>query len=178
MSEAAEHPAALGADRPEPPLNAGELETLEGFLEFLRATVLWKVEGLSDEQASRRLVGSGTTVTGMLRHLADTERYWFREVLGGVPRKDVGYRWSDGLETAGERDLQVGSALAEAVEDYRAAAKQSRAQLSGRTPEEQVHRGDEVRTVRWIVTHMVEETGRHAGQLDILTELLDGRTGE
>lgn len=166
------------ADRPAPPLVAGEQETLEGFLEFLRATLQWKVTGLSDDQASRRLVGSATTVTGMLRHLADTERYWFREILGGVPPEDVGYRWSDGHDTEREWALAAGASLQEALGDYRSAIEQSRAQLSGREPAEELPGGTEVRTVRWVLTHMVEETARHAGQLDILVELLDGRTGE
>ncbi|MDN5899249.1 MAG: DinB family protein [Brachybacterium sp.] len=174
-------PAATDAaaeGRPEPPLLAGEQATLEGFLDFLRATLLWKAAPLSDEQAARRQVGSDTTVTGMLRHLADTERYWFREVLGGVPLEDVGYRWSDGHDTDGEWVLPAGASLQEALADYRSATEQSRSQLSGRQPEEELHGGNEVRTVRWVLTHMVEETARHAGQLDILVELLDGRTGE
>lgn len=165
-------------DRPEPPLLAGELETLEGFLDFLRATIRWKARSLSDAQAARRLVGSDTTVTGMLRHLADTERYWFREVLGGVPLEDVGYRWSDGEDTAGEWHVPVGASLREALADYRGAIEQSRAQLGGREPGEEIHGGNAARTVRWVLVHMIEETARHAGQLDILVELLDGRTGE
>lgn len=167
-----------GDQRPEPPLLAGEGDTLVGFLEFLRATMLWKADGLSDQQAARRLVGSDTTVTGMFRHLADTERYWFREVLGGVPLEDVGYSWSDGRDTAREWALPGDAALAEALADYRAAMEQSRAQLGGRELGEELHSGGEVRTVRWVLTHMIEETARHTGQLDILVELLDGRTGE
>ncbi|MGO1683819.1 MAG: DinB family protein [Brachybacterium sp.] len=179
IAAAEEQPAAdPGAQRPAPELLAGERETLEGFLDFLRATVLWKTDGLSDEQASRRLVGSGTTVTGMLRHLADIERYWFREVLSGAPIEDVRYRWSDGHDTSAEWDLPVAAALAEARDDYRSATEQSRAQLGGREPDEEVRGGGEARTVRWILTHMIEETARHAGHLDILAELLDGRTGE
>ncbi|MGO1225481.1 MAG: DinB family protein [Brachybacterium sp.] len=167
-----------GEQRPEPPLLSGERETLEGFLDFLRATMLWKTERLNDEQAARRLVGSETTVTGMLRHLADIERYWFREVLGGVPLEDVGYRWSDGRDPGGQWALPVGASLTEAREDYRSATAQSRDQLVGREPEEELRGGGEVRTVRWVLAHMVEETARHAGQLDILVELLDGRIGE
>ncbi|HEX7351761.1 MAG TPA: DinB family protein [Brachybacterium sp.] len=170
--------AAVGASRPEPPLLAGERETLEGFLDFLRATIRWKAEGLDDAQASRRLVSSETTVTGMLHHLADIERYWFREVLGGVPLEDVGYRWSDGHDTRREWSLAPEASLREALADYLAATDQSRAQLSGRDPEEELRGGNAPRTVRWVLTHMVEETARHAGQLDILVELLDGRTGE
>lgn len=169
---------ADGDGRPEPPLLAGEVETLEGFLDFLRATVARKASGLDDTQAARRLVGSETTVTGMIRHLADTERHWFREVLGGVPLEDVGYRWSDGHDASAEWAVPAGARLDEALADYRAATEQSRDQLRGREPEEELHGGGEVRSVRWVLAHMVEETARHAGQLDILVELLDGRTGE
>ena len=177
---AVEHGAAEGpgAERPVPPLVAPEGETLVAFLDFLRSTVLWKTDGLSDQQAARRLVGSETTVTGVIRHLADTERYWFREVLGGVPLEDVGYRWSDGRDTDREWAVTPGATLAEAQTDYRTALEQSRAQLVGRDLSEELHGGGEVRSVRWVLTHMIEETGRHAGQLDILVELLDGRSGE
>lgn len=167
-----------GEERPTPPLVAPEGDTLVGFLDFLRATVLWKTAGLGDQQAARRLVGSETTVTGIIRHLADTERYWFREVLGGVPLEDVGYRWSDGHGTDREWAVDSGAALAEAQADYRAALEQSRAQLVGRDLSEELHGGGEVRSVRWVLTHMIEETGRHVGQLDILVELLDSRRGE
>lgn len=68
-----------GEGRPEPPPIADEMDTLQGFLDFLRATIRWKVEGLSDEQASARMLGSATTVTGLVRHLADIERFWFQE---------------------------------------------------------------------------------------------------
>jgi uncharacterized damage-inducible protein DinB len=172
-------PASGPGERPEPPLDAGELETLSGFLDFLRATIAWKVDGLTDDVAGARRLGSATTVTGMIRHLADTERYWFRKVLGAVPTEEVGYRWSDGHDTAREWAVPGGASLAEAVDDYRAATEQSRAQLVGRSPADQVRGGGmEARSVRWVLTHMIEETARHAGQLDILTELLDGRTGE
>jgi len=173
-----ESSADPGEERPNPPLVAPEADTLAGFLDFLRATVLWKTAGLDDQHAARRLVGSETTVTGIIRHLADTERYWFREVLGGVPLEDVGYRWSDGHDTDREFSVPPGAALAEAQADYRAALEQSRAQLVGRDLSEELHGGGEVRSVRWVLTHMIEETGRHVGQLDILVELLDGRRGE
>ena len=167
-----------GAGRPEPPSVADEMATLEGFLDFLRATIRWKVEGLSDEQASARMLGSATTVTGMVRHLADTERYWFRQILGAVPVDEVGYAWEDGSGPSHAWELDGGASLAGALEDYEAATRLSRAQLLGRDVEEELRGRPEVVTVRWVLTHMVEETARHAGQLDVLAELLDGRTGE
>jgi uncharacterized damage-inducible protein DinB len=172
-------PGASAADaRPEPPAIAGEVGTLLGFLEFLRATVRWKVQGLTDEQASARLVGSETTVTGVVRHLADTERYWFREIVGGVPSEEVGYTWSDGHEATREWAVQEGDTLEAALADYVAAQELARAQMHGREPDEELRAGNEARTVRWVLIHMVEETARHAGHLDLLAELLDGRTGE
>ncbi len=166
-------------ERPEPPAVAEELETLSGVLDFLRATITWKVAGFDDDQGSARMLGSATTVTGMIRHLADTERHWFREVLGALPTAEVGYRWSDGHDSAREWAVPDGASLEEALRDYRAATEQSRAQLVGRSPADEVRGGGrEPRTVRWVLTHMIEETARHAGQLDVLAELLDGRTGE
>ncbi|HET9556217.1 MAG TPA: DUF664 domain-containing protein, partial [Actinomycetota bacterium] len=63
--------------RPEPPDVAGEAETLSGFLDFQRATLLWKLEGLDDEQLRRPMVPSGTSLLGMVKHLAYVERGWF-----------------------------------------------------------------------------------------------------
>src|SRR5699024_2154367 len=73
--------------------------------------------------------------------------------------------------------LEPGAALSEALADYTAACEHSRAQIAGRSGEEEVRALREVRTVRWVVTHMIAETSRHLGHLDVLTELLDGRTG-
>lgn len=173
--------AGEGEDRPEPPLLGDEAATLDGFLEFLRATVLTKTSGLTDEQGSRQVLGTLTTVTGLLRHLADVERYWFREVLGGVPEDEVGYRWMD-TTVPGDPDLEFrledGASVEEARADYREACQASREQLGQRELDEEVRGSSEPRTVRWVVVHMLEETGRHVGHLDVLTELVDGRTGE
>lgn len=170
--------ATTAAGRPEPPPVAEEMDTLQGFLDFLRATIAWKVEGLSDEQAAARMVGSATTVTGLVRHLADTERYWFLEVVAAVPPEEVDYTWSDGPEPSRAWEVADGASLAEALADYECVTRFSRAQLHGREGEEEVRGGPEMVTVRWVLTHMVEETARHVGQLDVLAELLDGRTGE
>ena len=64
-------------DRPEPPYLGDEAETLAGFLDFHRATLLWKLEGLDDEQLRRPMVPSGTSLLGLVKHLAYVERWWF-----------------------------------------------------------------------------------------------------
>ena len=68
--------------RPEPPDVAGEAETLSGFLDFQRATLLWKLEGLDDEQLRRPMVPSGTSLLGMVKHLAYVERWLVPAGLG------------------------------------------------------------------------------------------------
>ncbi|RFA11964.1 hypothetical protein B7R21_11545 [Subtercola boreus] len=78
--------------RPEAPEHGAERESLEGFLDWQRATVVWKAGGLSDADAARQLLPSITTVSGLVRHLADVERSWFREVLAG--EANVPARWS------------------------------------------------------------------------------------
>src|SRR3954469_15296702 len=63
----------------------GELDTALAFLRFQRACVLKKIEGLSEEQLRRRLVVSDTTLLGLVKHLADSERWWFAHHVGGDP---------------------------------------------------------------------------------------------
>jgi uncharacterized damage-inducible protein DinB len=160
-------------DRPEPPERAGERETLEGFLDFLRATVVFKASGLSNVDAARRLLPSLTTVSGLVRHLADVERSWFRESLAGEP--DVPTRWSDD-DRDGEFRVSDTDDLGELLRDYDAACAESRA-VAARFELDDVS-ADGRHSLRWILVHMIEETGRHCGHLDILRELLDGATGE
>lgn len=178
--------AAEQAQRPEEPepadsagsaLLASEMTTLLGILDGQREAVARKIEGLDDGQASTPLVGSATTVTGIIRHLADTERCWFREVVGALPREAVGYRWFDEHDPDAEWRLEPGASLAEALSDYLEACAHSRAQIAGRSGEEELRGLREARTVRWVITHMIAETSRHLGHLDVLTELIDGRTG-
>lgn len=169
--------AAPEADGGEPALLAEEMATLLALLDGQREAVARKVEGLDDGQASTHLVGSATTVTGIIRHLADTERHWFREVIGGVPVAEAGYRWfeADALDAAWR--LEAGASLSEALADYARACEHSRAQVAGRDGGEELRGLREARTVRWVVAHMLAETSRHLGHLDLITELLDGRAG-
>lgn len=167
--------------RPEPPLLGEELATASGFLDFLRATIEMKCGGLTDDQASSAPLGSLTSAIGLVRHLADVERYWFRGVIGGIPREEVGYRWMD-ASADGDPDaefrLERDASLAEALADYREACETSRKALVGRGAADEVRGARTPRTVRWVVVHMIEETARHVGHLDAVVELVDGRTGE
>ena len=161
--------------RPEPPNAGSEREILCGFLDFLRATAVFKAQGLSDADAARRVLPSLTTVSGLLRHLADVERSWFRERLDG--QDGVPTRWSD-EEPDGEFLVGSDDSLAGIIKDYEDACAESREVLSRYSLDDVISRSPSGHNVRWILTHMIEETGRHCGHLDIVRELLDGTTGE
>jgi len=155
----------------------GDREQLAGFLDFLRATVVLKATGLTDEQARRSLVPSElTTVAGLVSHLTLVEQYWFGQVLDEQPDP-----WRERLEK--DRDAEFRAALGipldQLIADYEAECRRSRdvvakldLDVTGITA-----KGQPV-NVRWVLIHMIEETGRHAGHLDLLRELLDGTTGE
>jgi len=155
----------------------GEREQLAGFLDFLRGTVVLKAAGLTDEQARRSLVPSElTTVAGLLAHLTLVEQYWFGQVLDNQPDP-----WAEQLAEDRDAEFRValGIPLDRLVADYEAECQRSRdvvAKLeldaTGTTA-----KGQPV-NVRWVLIHMIEETGRQAGHLDLLRELLDGTTGE
>jgi uncharacterized damage-inducible protein DinB len=163
--------------RPDPPKDGELREQLDGFLDFLRATVVLKATGLTDEQAREQLVPSPlTTVAGLLGHLTWVEQYWFGVVLDGRPDT-----WEERF--AADPDAEFTAALtvplSQLIAGYEAECARSRevaAKLdlaaTGTTA-----KGQPV-NLRWVLIHMIEETGRHAGHLDLLRELLDGSTGE
>ncbi|WP_066040012.1 DinB family protein [Herbiconiux solani] len=162
-------------ERPQAPERGGERETLEGFLDFQRASVVWKATGLSDADAARRLLPSLTTVSGLIRHLADVERSWFREDLDG--QQNVPFRYSD-ADPDGEFRVTEADSLAEVIADYEAACQESREVAARYDLDAPSAARDGRFSLRWIILHMTEETARHLGHLDILRELLDGATGE
>jgi len=163
--------------RPDPPKLGGTRDQLGGFLDFLRGTVVLKATGLTDEQARRRLVPSElTTVAGLVAHLTYVEHYWFGIVLDGRPDP-----WAELFEEDPDAEFRLGmrTPIGQVIADYEAACGRSRdvaARLdlddTGTTA-----KGEPV-NLRWVIIHMIEETGRHAGHLDLLRELLDGSTGE
>ena len=161
-------------NRVEPPTAAGERETLTAFLDYLRATVVLKSSGLPDALAAKQLLPSLTTVSGLVRHLADVERFWFLDRVDG--QDAVPIRWSP-EDPDGEFRVDETDSLTEIIADYESACRQSRDVLARYELDESC-RGDAGHNVRWVLVHMIEETGRHCGHLDILRELLDGSTGD
>jgi uncharacterized damage-inducible protein DinB len=164
----------MDGNRPEPPLAGNERESLEGFLDFQRSTIVFKARGLSDTDAATRLTPSLTTVSGLIRHLADVERSWFREDFAG--EENIPTVW-----TAEDPDIVFRITEADSLEaiiaDYEAACDESRAVCAPASLDD-LCKGGDGQSLRWLYLHMIEETARHAGHIDILREQLDGVTGE
>lgn len=142
---------------------------LESFLNFYRKVVVSKVSGVPTEDAKRRLVPSSTTLAGVLRHLAVVERNWFQHIVARqlAPIDDVDASWFVDEATVDEL-----------IADYVRACGESRDIASGFALEDVVPHPQLVQvSLRWIYVHLIDETARHAGHLDILRELTDGTTG-
>ncbi len=156
------------------PLTGGEKESLYVALDRHRDVVLWKLDGLDEEQARRPMTPTGTSLLGLVKHLASVEYGWFCETFGrpADTRFDADDPEADMRATPDET-------IADIVAYYRrarAAADEVIAEL-GLEDTGTSWTGETV-TMRWVLIHMVEETARHAGHLDILRELVDGATGD
>lgn len=162
-------------DRPRGPERGDERPMLEAFLDHQRASVVWKAHGLSDADAAKRLLPSLTTVSGLVRHLADVERSWFREDMDGQEFVPVHYSDED---PDGEFRVTAEDSLEEIIADYELACAESREVASTYSLDDLSAAGDGRFSLRWIILHLIEETARHLGHIDILREQLDGVTGE
>jgi uncharacterized damage-inducible protein DinB len=161
------------------PTEQAEAVTLIKFLEAQRASVLAIVDGLDADKLVTPVVPSGWTPLGLIEHLGHAERHWFQEVAGGsappLPWPEDPDNPNDSFTTP--RSAEVVFAF------YRDQIEIANAVLAS-TPLSAPPLGrhnrpsaDKVTDFRYIVLHMIEETARHAGHLDIARELLDGRTG-
>ena len=156
-------------------------QLLLGFLDAQREAVLAIVEGLDEEAWQRSVVPSGWTPAGLVEHLGGAERHWFQGVVAG---SGVELPWDEGLPPYDpEAAFVCDRPSAEVIGYYRDQCARSDAVLAV-TPLSAPPRGkhgdpemDEPPDVRWVVLHMIEETARHAGHLDIARELIDGQTG-
>lgn len=156
--------------------SGSERETLEAHLDENRATVVRKATGLTWEQATTRLGPTPTSVAGILKHLVNVERWWFRRHLAG--ESEVPFDWTDD-DLDLEFEMQPGDSLESLLAQYAVACEESRAvaaQHALEDPSAREWNGGRRPSLRWIYVHMVEELARHNGHLDIYRELLDGTT--
>ncbi len=171
---------APAVERTDHPMVAGEVEAVTGFLEWHRETFLVKCSGLTGEQLAERAVPpSSMSLLGLLRHLTEVERIWFRERVAGEDAPPP-YKTPDNWD-ADFDDLDPADAEA-AYARYLAECDEARRVAAGRSLDEQVTTTDRRGTtytfdLRWLMLHMVEEYARHLGHADLLREKVDGVTG-
>ncbi len=161
-----------------PPLNADERTTLESWLDFHRATLAIKCEGLTDEQAAAASVPpSGLTLTGIVQHMAEVERNWFRRVLTGEQAPPIYDPQADPDGPDGGFELAAGASLRDALATWHAEVECARKHCADRALAVTGRFAGQDVSLRWIYVHMIEEYARHNGHADLLRERTDGITG-
>jgi uncharacterized damage-inducible protein DinB len=160
-----------------------ERTTLEEFLDYQRATALQKSDGLDAEQMRRPLPTSELTLAGLLKHLALVEDDWIQVRFLGRPEAEL-EPWGR-VDWEADRDWEFHSALSDRPQElrafYRAACDRSRAAVAGADLESLsvgTGRDGQRWSLRWILVHLIEETARHNGHVDLLREAIDGVVGE
>jgi uncharacterized damage-inducible protein DinB len=162
--------------RTEPSFLLGERAMLEGWLEFHRVTLLLKCEGLDDAGRKARPVPTSLlSLHGLLRHMAEVERNWFRRVL--TRESDAPPIWYD-LAIEDSELVPLDDADWEAdLAAWHAECEHSRAAAAAHQLDDTGIRHGEPCSLRWIYTHMIEEYARHNGHADLIRELVDGSAG-
>jgi uncharacterized damage-inducible protein DinB len=171
--------------RPEPPLAADEAATLQGFLDYQRATFAWKCGGLDAAGLQATVGASSMTLGGMLKHLALVEDYWFSQRLYGRDspppfdtadwEADPDWDWHSATEDSPE---QLFVLWQDAVARSRSLVAEA---LAGGGLDQLARRpwpDGSAPSLRWIVVHMIEEYARHNGHADLIRESVDGLVGE
>lgn len=155
-------------------LGEDERSVLLGYLAYHRAVLARKVEGISDEQAHLAACPpSALTLLGLIRHMTDVERWWFRQVLLA---EDIPSLFEDDEEWRLPADATVAHALAAywdeiaVIDRHLATASMDDCSEGGPDPGQHA--------LRRTIVHMIEEYARHCGHADLLRETIDGTTGD
>ena len=170
---------APSVERTDPPRIEPERDALESWLDYHRETLLWKCAGLTADQLKQRSVPPSTlSLLGLVRHLAEVERWWF-SIHAGNTDMPMPFSTPDN-EMADFNDLDDADAEAD-FETYKREIEKSRAAVKDKQLDDVVpshgHRVAD-RDIRWIYLHMIEEYARHNGHADIIREQIDGGTGD
>ena len=161
--------------RSEPPYVLDERPMLEAWLEFHRTTLLMKCEGLDDaSRKARPLPTSLLSLHGLLRHMAEVERSWFRRTL---LVEDCGWIWIEPTEDESDLVPLDDADWESDVATWQAECAASRAAAAAHALDDTGLRRGEPCSLRWIYVHMIEEYSRHNGHADLLRELVDGAVG-
>ena len=171
-------------ERPEPPPQPDERVALETFLDYFRATLRWKAEGLTDEQARTASVEpSVMSIAGLLRHMAEVERHWFQMYLRGDEEDRLFWGGDDpDADFHVPATVTLGETVAlferEVAVSREIAAEFGLDDLAALNDLDRELGADWRPNLRWIMVHMIEEYARHCGHADLIRERLDGATGD
>jgi uncharacterized damage-inducible protein DinB len=168
------------AERVSPSRRADERRALEEWLDYHRATLLWKCAGLTAEQLKDRAAPpSNLSLLGLVRHMTEVERGWFRV---HAAEQDMDYRYCSEQDPEGDLDNVDDADAAADLDAFREEIELARAAVRGKELDDVVPaRGNDPREpcdIRWIYLHMIEEYARHNGHADLLRERIDGATGD
>ena len=151
-----------------------ERAVLLGYLTYHRVVLARKVEGLRDEQARLTACPPSTlTLLGLIRHMTDVERWWFRRVLLA---EDIPALFDDDEEWRVPADATIAEAMAaywseiETIDRHLVTASMDDRNLGDPDPGQH--------TLRRTIVHMIEEYARHCGHADLIREAIDGATGD
>jgi uncharacterized damage-inducible protein DinB len=162
--------------RPLPGFVLDERQTLEAWLEFHRTTLLIKSEGLNDSQRKKRPVPtSALSLHGLVRHMAEVERNWFRRVLLREP--DAPWIWHDAAVPDSEMTPLDHADWDADLRAFEAECEASRKQAAQHELDDTGALDGNAVSLRWIYNHMIEEYARHNGHADLIRELIDGAVG-
>ncbi|MEI5097838.1 DinB family protein [Streptomyces sp. PmtG] len=160
-----------------PPSLGSERDTLRAFLDYHRATLAMKCEGLTDEELRQQSMPPSTlSLLGLVRHMAEVERAWFRRVFED---NDAPLVWSDKTDFQAAYDASA-STRGEAFTAWEAEVENSRRiEREAASLDQAGHqpRWREKVSLRMVMVHVLMEYGRHNGHADLLREGVDGTVG-
>jgi uncharacterized damage-inducible protein DinB len=161
-------------------VSAGTKERFLDYLDFYRSVIAVKLDGLSDAELRASNLPSGWSPLELLRHLVFMERRWFRwRFLGEDVSEPMGDDGPDGQWEVADDDTLDSLLQRLAAGGRRTRVIVEAADLADRARGNEQALGDgEAPTLEWILFHVLQEYARHAGHLDVVRELIDGRVGE
>jgi uncharacterized damage-inducible protein DinB len=166
--------------RTDPPMvNGNEKDSYDRWLDWHRITLLMKCDGLDDADRKARPVASSLmSLHGLVRHMAEVERNWFRRVIDGQDLPG-GIYWTDD-EPDGDFDLPADASWDDDLAVWQGEIEAARAIAAAKALDDT---GIRKRTglpvdLRWVYIHMIEEYARHNGHADLIRELVDGSVGD
>ena len=166
-------------DRVDPPNVGDERTVLQAFLDWHRATLLTKCDGLDADQLRARPVPTSLmSLHGLVRHMAEVERGWFQRTIAGADAAPIYYDESTNPE--GDFEIPEGTRFDDDVAVWRAEVARSDEIAAAHDLDDTGirPRTGEAHSLRWVLVHMIEEYARHNGHADLFRELLDGAVGE